>query len=93
MKSCSNCIILISLKLYSPQIFRNLTLISSLFEVLIVLRDIIPLAGTESTKRILNAISSLLVSAELDMRLCIGGLLEGLAEVDPSVHFLVIIGQ
>ncbi|KAH9659577.1 hypothetical protein KPL70_023897 [Citrus sinensis] len=33
-----------------------------------VLRDILPVAGTESTKEVLNSLSPLLASAELDMR-------------------------
>ncbi|KAK0579383.1 hypothetical protein LWI29_025507 [Acer saccharum] len=52
-----------------------------------VLRDIIPVAGTESTKKILSVVSPLLVSVELDMRLCICDLLEALAEADSSVQF------
>ncbi|KDO50652.1 hypothetical protein CISIN_1g042789mg [Citrus sinensis] len=54
-------------------------------KVLHVLRDIIPVAGTGSTKKVLNALSPLLASVELDMRSSICDLLDSLAKADPSV--------
>lgn len=56
-----------------------------------VIRDIVPVLGSESTSKILNAVSSLLISVELDMRLCICDLLDALAKTDPSVLVVVII--
>ncbi|GLU08657.1 hypothetical protein SLE2022_255570 [Rubroshorea leprosula] len=53
-------------------------------EAMQVLRDIIPVSGSGSTKQILNAVSPLLVTAEMDMRLCICELLEVLSKSDPS---------
>ncbi|KAK9281533.1 hypothetical protein L1049_004436 [Liquidambar formosana] len=50
-----------------------------------VIRDIIPVLGSETTATILNSVSPLLISAEQDMRLSICDLLDGLAETDPSV--------
>ncbi|XP_015574070.2 small subunit processome component 20 homolog [Ricinus communis] len=57
-------------------------------ECLQVIRDIIPVLGNESTAKILNAISPLLISVELDTRLNICGLLDALAKIDPSVLFV-----
>ncbi|KAJ0093493.1 hypothetical protein Patl1_26060 [Pistacia atlantica] len=54
-------------------------------KILDVLQDIIPLVETGSTKKILNAVSPLLVSVELEMRLSICHLLVELAKADPSV--------
>lgn len=54
-------------------------------KVLHVLRDIIPVAGTGSTKKVLNALSPLLAYVELDMRSSICDLLDSLAKADPSV--------
>ncbi|GAV59009.1 LOW QUALITY PROTEIN: DRIM domain-containing protein, partial [Cephalotus follicularis] len=54
-------------------------------EAMQVIRDIVPVLGSESTSKILNGVSSLLVSAELDMRLCICDLLDAVAKTDPSV--------
>lgn len=59
--------------------------------VLDVLQRIIPAVGTGSTKRILNAVSPLLVSVELEMRLSICHLLLELAKADPSVLPVVIL--
>ncbi len=56
-----------------------------------VLRDILPVLGSDSTKIILNAVSPLLTSVELDIRLSICDLLDSLAEVDPSILFVVIL--
>lgn len=60
-------------------------------EAMQVLRDIIPVSGSGSTKQILNAVSPLLVTAEMDMRLCICELLEVLAKSDPSTLVVVIV--
>ncbi|KAF8392350.1 hypothetical protein HHK36_022692 [Tetracentron sinense] len=60
-------------------------------EGLQVIRGIIPVLGSETTGKILNAVSPLLISAGLDMRLCICNLLDTIAENDPSVVFLVKI--
>ncbi|KAJ7955379.1 Small subunit processome component 20-like protein [Quillaja saponaria] len=57
-------------------------------EAIQVIRDIIPVLGSGITTKILKSVSSLLISAELDMRLCICDLLDALAENDASV-FLV----
>ncbi|XP_050219970.1 uncharacterized protein LOC126670312 [Mercurialis annua] len=57
-------------------------------ECLQIIRDIIPLLGNESSHKTLNAISPLLISAELDMRLNICDLLDALAKTDPSVLFV-----
>lgn len=54
-------------------------------EAVQVIRDIIPVLGSDTTAKILSAVSPLLTSAELDMRLSICNLLAGLAESDPSV--------
>ncbi|CBI17281.3 unnamed protein product, partial [Vitis vinifera] len=54
-------------------------------EALQVIRDIIPVSGSETSPKILNAVSPLLISAGLDMRLAICDLLGVLAETDPSV--------
>uniref|UniRef100_A0A2P2MF27 Uncharacterized protein n=1 Tax=Rhizophora mucronata TaxID=61149 RepID=A0A2P2MF27_RHIMU len=65
---------------------------SDLFvECLQVIRDIIPVVGMGSTTKILNAVSPLLLSAELDLRLCICDLLDALAKTDPSVIFVANI--
>lgn len=56
-----------------------------------VLRDILPVAGTESTKEVLNSLSPLLASAELDMRSSICDLFDSLAKSDPSVFSVVIL--
>ena len=60
-------------------------------EALQVIRDIIPVSGSETSPKILNAVSPLLISAGLDMRLAICDLLGVLAETDPSVLSVVII--
>lgn len=61
-------------------------------KVLDVLQDIIPVVGTGSTKKILNAVSPLLVSVEQEMRLSICHLLVELAKADPAVFPVVILG-
>lgn len=58
-----------------------------------VVRDIIPIVGTSCTKKILTAVSPLLVSVELDMRLCICDLLDALAKADASVLFVVMLAS
>ena len=60
-------------------------------EALQVIRDIIPVSGSETSPKILNAVSPLLISAGLDMRLAICDLLGVLAKTDPSVLSVVII--
>ncbi|KAK9288950.1 hypothetical protein L1049_017421 [Liquidambar formosana] len=62
-----------------------LTLDNVCGEAVQVIRDIIPVLGSETTATILNSVSPLLISAERDMRLSICDLLDGLAETDPSV--------
>ncbi|XP_037492635.1 small subunit processome component 20 homolog [Jatropha curcas] len=57
-------------------------------ECLQIIRDIIPVLGNERTKNVLNAISPLLISVELDVRLNICDLLDALAKTDPSVLFV-----
>ncbi|KAE8036875.1 hypothetical protein FH972_009508 [Carpinus fangiana] len=57
-------------------------------EAVQVIRDIVPMLGSNSTKKILTAVTPQLASAALDMRLSICDLLDSLAEADPSVQFL-----
>lgn len=54
-------------------------------EALLAIQDITSLLGTESTAKILNKVSPLLVDAEVDVRLCICDLLESLAKIDLSL--------
>ena len=54
-------------------------------EALQVIRDIIPVSRSETSPKILNVVSPLLISAGLDMRLTICDLLGVLAETNPSV--------
>ncbi|KAJ8770561.1 hypothetical protein K2173_018052 [Erythroxylum novogranatense] len=54
-------------------------------EILEVIRDLIPISGNDFSAKILKTVSPLLVSAELDMRLCICDLLDTLAKIDPSI--------
>ncbi|KAK7331456.1 hypothetical protein VNO77_25681 [Canavalia gladiata] len=54
-------------------------------EALQVIQNIIPALGQGSTAKILSAVSSLYISAELDMRLRICGLLDDLVASDASV--------
>ena len=54
-------------------------------EALQLIRDIIPVSVSETSPKILNVISSQLISAGLDIRLVICGLLGDLAETDPRV--------
>lgn len=55
-----------------------------------VIRDIVPVLGSDVTNNILNAVSPLLTSTDLDKRIFICDLLEALARADPSVHFVVL---
>ncbi|KAI4344960.1 hypothetical protein L6164_012132 [Bauhinia variegata] len=55
------------------------------FEVLQVIQNFIPMIGNGSTTKILSAVSPLVISAELDMRLRICDLLDVLAAFDTSV--------
>ncbi|CAH8355708.1 unnamed protein product [Eruca vesicaria subsp. sativa] len=54
-------------------------------EALLAIQDIVSLLGTESTTKIINKVSPLLVDAEGDARLCICDLLESLAKIDFSL--------
>ncbi|XP_023633717.1 U3 small nucleolar RNA-associated protein 20 isoform X2 [Capsella rubella] len=54
-------------------------------EALLAIQDIIPSLGIESTNKIINIISPLLVDAERDVRLCICNLLESIAKIDVSM--------
>ncbi|XP_056865645.1 U3 small nucleolar RNA-associated protein 20-like [Raphanus sativus] len=54
-------------------------------EALLAIRDIVSLLGTESTTKIINKISPLLVDADVDVRFCICDLLESLAKIDFSL--------
>lgn len=58
-------------------------------EALLAIQDIISYIGIESTSKILNTVSPLLVDAELDVRLCICDLLESLAKIDFSLDDVV----
>ncbi|XP_011045607.1 PREDICTED: U3 small nucleolar RNA-associated protein 20-like [Populus euphratica] len=57
-------------------------------EYLQVVRDIIPVVGSESGSKILKAVSPLLTSVGLDVRLSICDLLDVLAKSDPSFLFV-----
>ncbi|KAI5337169.1 hypothetical protein L3X38_016438 [Prunus dulcis] len=63
------------------------------FEVVQVIRDIVPVLGSEITNKILNAVSPLLTSTDLDKRVFICDLLDAVARVDPSVHFVAKLVQ
>ncbi|XP_010445040.1 PREDICTED: U3 small nucleolar RNA-associated protein 20-like [Camelina sativa] len=54
-------------------------------EALLAIQDIIPFLGIESTSKIINIISPLLVDADCEVRLCICDLLESIAEKDSSL--------
>ncbi|XP_021894298.1 U3 small nucleolar RNA-associated protein 20 [Carica papaya] len=54
-------------------------------QALEVIQDMIPTLGIESTAKILNAVSPLLVTVSPDVRFCICDLLDTLAKVDSSV--------
>ncbi|XP_059666315.1 uncharacterized protein LOC132312087 [Cornus florida] len=54
-------------------------------EVLQVIRNIVPVLGNENTAKIVNAVSPLLISAGLDVRVSICDLLDTLGENDTSL--------
>ncbi|KAG6678404.1 hypothetical protein I3842_14G078800 [Carya illinoinensis] len=54
-------------------------------EAVQVIREIVPVLGSDSTKKVLTAVSPLLTSVELEMRLSICHLLDSLAEADPTI--------
>lgn len=60
-------------------------------EGLIILKSILPVVGFESSAKILEAIHPLLVSAGLELRLCISDILESLVLIDSSMAFVVIL--
>ncbi|XVE81263.1 hypothetical protein DITRI_Ditri15bG0049500 [Diplodiscus trichospermus] len=53
-------------------------------EVIQIIRDIIPVLGSERTSEILNAVAPLLISVKLDVRVFICDLLDALARTDSS---------
>lgn len=55
-----------------------------------VIREIVPVLGSDSTKKVLTAVSPLLTSVELEMRLSICHLLDSLAEADPTILSMVL---
>ncbi|CAL9158827.1 unnamed protein product [Musa hybrid cultivar] len=57
-------------------------------EGLHVLKGILPVVGSESSGKILEAIHPLLVSAGLELRLCICDILNRLVLIDPSLAFV-----
>lgn len=57
-----------------------------------VIRNVLPVLGNDITTIILNAVSTLFLSIDRDKRLKLCCLLDALAEVDPSIHALVIHG-
>ncbi|ONI16067.1 hypothetical protein PRUPE_3G077100 [Prunus persica] len=63
------------------------------FEVVQVIRDIVPVLGSEITNKILTAVSPLLTSTDLDKRVFICDLLDAVARVDPSIHFVAKLVQ
>lgn len=58
-------------------------------EALLAIQDITSLLGSESTNKIIDTVSPLLVDAEPDVRLCICNLLESLAKIDFSLDRVV----
>ncbi|CDY16211.1 BnaA09g29450D [Brassica napus] len=54
-------------------------------EALLAIQDITSLLGSESTNKIIDTVSLLLVDAKPDVRLCICNLLESLAKIDSSL--------
>ena len=60
-------------------------------EALQAIQHIIPVSGNESTAKIMNAISQLLISAGLDVRMSICDLLDALAVNDSSAYPVVMI--
>ncbi|EOA25292.1 hypothetical protein CARUB_v10018607mg [Capsella rubella] len=58
-------------------------------EALLAIQDITSLLGSESSSKIIDTVSPLLVDAERDVRLCICDLLESLAKIDSSLDLTV----
>ncbi|KAA0033350.1 U3 small nucleolar RNA-associated protein 20 [Cucumis melo var. makuwa] len=54
-------------------------------DTLQVVQNVVPLLGSESTTKILKAVSPLLISVEQDLRLLVCDLINALAEVDSSI--------
>lgn len=54
-------------------------------DTLQVVQNVVPILGTESTTKILKAVSPLLISVEQDLRLLVCDLINALAEVDSSI--------
>ncbi|XP_022999923.1 small subunit processome component 20 homolog [Cucurbita maxima] len=54
-------------------------------DTLQVIQNVVPILGSESTTKILKAVSPLLISVEQDLRLLICDLIHALAEVDSSI--------
>ncbi|KAJ8444737.1 hypothetical protein Cgig2_030411 [Carnegiea gigantea] len=55
-------------------------------EALKILKEIIPVLGCENTSKILNAVSPILISARLDVRLSVCDLCDALTESDSSLR-------
>ncbi|XP_010938573.1 uncharacterized protein [Elaeis guineensis] len=60
-------------------------------EGLHVIKAVLPVLDYETSGKILKAINPLLVSAGLDLRLCICDVLDGLAMINPSLAFLATL--
>lgn len=54
-----------------------------------MVQNVVPLLGSESTTKILKAVSPLLISVEQDLRLLVCDLINALAEVDSSILCVV----
>ncbi|CAH2033822.1 unnamed protein product, partial [Thlaspi arvense] len=57
-------------------------------EALLAIQDITSLLGSESTSKIIDKVSPLLVDADLGLRLCICDLLESLTKIDFSLNLV-----
>ncbi|GMP78029.1 hypothetical protein CsSME_00034114 [Camellia sinensis var. sinensis] len=68
-----------------PMLMKGAQNSDACVEALQAIRHIIPVLGTESTTEILNAVSPLLISVGLDVRMSICDLLDALAGRDSSV--------
>lgn len=68
-----------------PMLIKGAQNSDACVEALQAIRHIIPVLGTESTTEILNAVSPLLISVGLDVRMSICDLLDALAGSDSSV--------
>ncbi|XP_028088073.1 small subunit processome component 20 homolog isoform X4 [Camellia sinensis] len=68
-----------------PMLMKGAQNSDACVEALQAIRHIIPVLGTESTTEILNAVSPLLISVGLDVRMSICDLLDALAGSDSSV--------